>query len=249
MHNPSAITILTSFRKLVPVVTAVMMPLVLVSCAGMSAQQYAASQAIDRAERKGAAARGTQEKFQRDQRTTVNQGTAGGAILGALAGGIIGNQRGNAGAGALIGGLAGGLMGHQVGQNVANKKAAAVVVDVNLDVYIQEARSANRSARATVRSLRSQLSSLKSQVARAQASGDRAALSSAKSHLKIMQSQAAAAESSLDGAISRGSRQLNKAGTNHSQYESLSSGLGDATETRGQVESTRREISSLMNQI
>lgn len=241
--------ILTSFRKLVPYTTAVTMPLLFVSCAGMSPQQYAASQAIDRAERKGAIARGTQEKFQKDQRKTVTQGTAGGAILGALAGGIIGNQRGNAGAGALIGGLAGGLAGNVFGQGVANKKAAAVVVDVNLDVYIKDARDANRSARATVRSLRSQLSSLKSQVARARASGDQAALSSAKSQLRIMQSQASAEEKSLNGAISRGSRQLNKAGNKHPQFDSLSSNLGEATETRGQVESTKREISSLLNQI
>lgn len=240
---------LTFFRKLVPATTAMMIPLFFVSCAGMSAQQYAASQAIDRAERKGAIARGSQQKFQNDQRKTVTQGTAGGAILGALAGGIIGHQQGNAGAGALIGGLAGGLAGNAFGQGVANKKAAAVVVDVNLDVYIQEARSANRSAKATVRSLRGQLSSLKSQVARARASGDRAALSSAKSQLRIMQSQASSEEKSLDSAISRGSRQLNKAGTKHPQFDSLSNDLGEATETRGQVESTKREIASLLNQI
>lgn len=240
---------LTSFRKYVPVTAAALIPFCFASCTTMTANQYEAGRAIDRAERRGAVAQGTQEKFQRDQRNTVNQGTAGGAILGGILGGVIGHQRGNAGAGALIGGLAGGLAGNTFGRSVADKKAAAVVVDVNLDVYIQDARNANRSARATVRSLRGQLSSLRSKVARAKASNDRAALSSAKAQLRIMESQASSEQKSLDRAIGSGSRQLNKVGSKHSQYKELSSGVSSATETRGEVESTKREIASLLNQI
>lgn len=241
--------LLTFFRKLVPVTAAAVLPFVFASCAGMSADRMAATDAVARAERKGAIAPGSQQKFQRDQDNTVTQGTVGGALLGALAGGIIGNQSGRAGEGALIGGLAGGFMGNTFGRGVADKKARAVVVDVNLDSYIQDARKANQSARATVRSLRGQLATLRTKVARAKASGDRAALRDAKSQLRIMESQASSEANNLNRAITSGSKQLNKAGSKHPQFQSLSNGIGDATQTRGQVESTRREIASLMNQI
>lgn len=240
---------LANLRKMAPVTAASLIPFVFASCTGMSADQYAASQAIDRAERKGAVAQGTQEKFQRDQQNTVTQGTVGGAVLGGVLGGVIGHQSGNAGAGAAIGALGGGLAGNTFGRSVADKKARAVVVDVNLDVYIKEARDANRSARATVRSLRGQLASLKTKVAKAKASGDRATLASAKSQLRIMESQASAEQKSLDRAISSGTKQLNKAGSGHKQFGELSSGVSSATETRGEVESTKREIASLLNQI
>lgn len=240
---------LAFFRKLVPVTAAALIPFCFASCAGMSADQYAASSAIDRAERKGAVAQGTQQKFQRDQRNTVNQGTAGGAILGGILGGVIGHQQGNAGAGALIGALGGGLAGNTFGRSVADKKARAVVVDVNLDSYIKDARDANRSARATVRSLNGQLAKLRNQVARAKASNDRATLSAARKQLSSMQNQVRIEERNLNSAISSGNTQLRKAGSGHSQYRELSSGVSSATETRGEVESTKREIASLLNQI
>lgn len=240
---------LTTFRRLVPVTAAAVLPFCFASCAGMSDERYAASEAIDRAERKGAVAPGTQQKFQRDQDNTVAQGTVGGAVLGGILGGVIGHQRGNTGAGAAIGAVGGGLLGNTYGRSVADRKAAAVVVDVNLDVYIQEAREANRSAKATVRNLRGQLAGLRKQVTQAKARGDRAALVSARTQLRTMQNQANVEERNLDRAIGSGTRQLNKAGRGHPQFQGLSSGVSSATETRGEVESTKREIASLLNQI
>ncbi len=209
----------------------------------------AAGASVADAERRGAVAPGSSERFRKDQRNTRAQGTFAGAGLGALAGAIIGNQRGQAGRGALIGGVLGGLGGLAAGNAVADRKAAAVMTDVSYDVQIQDAAAANRSARAKVRSLRSQLATLQRQIASARAANDARALTRARTQLRQMSAEADREEVQLNSAISSASRARSSAGRSHPQFSGLNRGITEATEARSEVEGTRREIASLLNQI
>jgi len=184
-------------------------------------------------------------KFQADQNRTVNQGTAGGALLGGIGGALLQRQLGPAGW--LIGAAVGGLVGNQVGQGVAKKKADAQNIDSQYDGAIKSALAANKSARRSVDSLRSQLATLKSRANKAKASGDANEIKKVKDDLRALDGNYLAAIKVVDGNVSTGQKLAKQAGSGNKQYADVTSGVSSQQQLRKQAETDRREIASLLN--
>jgi outer membrane lipoprotein SlyB len=236
-------TMLTSLmKKAAPAIAAILIPCTMSSCmspALLMAQQGAHGSI---AKRGGNAA--DQQRFAKDQRNTVLQGTGVGALLGAGLGAALGGGRG-----AAYGALIGAALGNQFGQSVAMKKALAQTTEANLDAAINEASRKNAAARQRVSSLRSQLATYKARINKARASNDARELARIKTDLGKLDNQIAGEVNDMDGDIGMQRQLVTKVGSGNTRYARLNSGLRESTENRNALESERRQVASLMNSL
>ena len=232
-------------KKATPYVVAIALPCLLNSCVGpgLMAMQGNALGAI--ANRGGGADQ--QNKFRQDQANTVNQGTAAGAGIGALAGGLLAQRFGIAGV--LAGAVIGGAIGNAVGQNVAMKKALAQTTEANLDACINASIKENRRAQGRINDLRNQLATYKTKISNARAKNDTRALAGYKKELQTLDNSYAGEIKNLNTGIGLQDQVAAKAGAGNSRYAKLSSTNTELKQSRGQLESDRREVASLMNSL
>ncbi len=238
-------TTLAFMKKATPYVVAILLPCMLSSCvgAGLMAAQGGALGAI--ANRGGGAQQ--QGRFMNDQNRTVSQGTAGGALVGGAAGMLLQRQFGLAGV--LAGALIGAAAGNAIGQHVAMKKALAQTTEANLDACIQESIKENRKAQGQINDLRQKLANIKKGISNARAKNDTRALAGYKKDLQSLHGSYAGPIKTVDEGINVQSQVLTKAGSGNSRYAGLNNSLTELKQSRGQLESDRREVASLMNSL
>lgn len=235
-------SILSLTRKSVPVIAAILFPCMLSSCVdpALQAQQSSAHRAIDKRGGTGA----EHEKFQKDQRNTMLQGTGLGAVLGAGAGYLLGDTRG-----ALAGALIGGALGNKFGQSVAMKKATAQTTEANLDASIKDALAANARANARVGALRKELASYKTRISAARARNDTRELARIKGELNTLHKSVGQDVASQDQSIGRQQKLISQVPSSNSKYAKLNTTLRASSESRSALESERKQIASLMNSL
>ena len=238
-------TTLAFMKKATPYVVAIVLPCLLNSCVGpgLMAAQGGALGAI--ANRGGGAQQ--QGRFMNDQNRTVNQGTAGGALVGGAAGLLLQRQFGIAGV--LAGALIGAAAGKALGQHVAMKKALAQTSEANLDACVQESIQENRRAQSQINDLRLKLANIKKGISNARAKNDTRALAGYKKDLQSLHGSYAGPIKSMDEGIGVQGQVLAKAGKGNSRYAELNNSLTQMKQSRSQLESDRREVASLMSHL
>ncbi len=183
-----------------------------------------------------------------DGRRTRTEGALAGSVLGALAGAGIGALTGKgSGAiltGAAVGAAAGGAGGYAYGSNVANKKARYAYTEKMLDERINEARAANRRARAYNSSLSSQISRLRSEVASAKSSGNTRLLQQKKAEIRQLQNESSKELKKLDNQINAQQEVLTQANSPGLKQEVIS-----LRKTRGTMSSNYDRLASLNREI
>jgi len=230
-------------KKAVPLLTALILPLLVSSCANPALLMAQSGALGSIAKRGGGAAE--QDKFKKDQRNTQLQGTGLGALLGAGAGLALGGDW----QGALVGAAIGGLIGNQFGQHVAMKKALAQQSEANLDAAIKESLADNAAAQKRVTSLRSQLATYKQRISAARAQNNARELAKIKGELKSLDSTVAGEVSSYDKGIGMQRQIVAKVPSSNTKYAKLNTTLRQSTESRNALESQRKQIASLMNSL
>lgn len=188
---------------------------------GLKQAQSGAQQAI--AKRGGTPAE--QEKFAKDQKKTMLQGTGLGAVLGAGAGYALGGARG-----ALAGAVLGGLIGNRGGQHVAMKKALAQTSEANLDACISEAGSENAATKRWIAALNHKLVDYKKRAATARALNDRKELARIDRELKALDKQVAGEVKDYAANVELQRQLIAKLPSSHSMFARLNRTLNQSVE-------------------
>lgn len=238
-------TTLALFKKVAPVLTAILIPCLATSCAlpALAAAQASAHQAISK---KGGTA-ADHQKLDNDQQKTVAQGTGLGAGIGLATTLALGNRLGPWGQIAVMGGSI--LAGNLLGQYVARKKALAQTTEANLDAAIKESLNENAAAKKRVSSLQTQLANYKKRIAAARAQGNTAEITKIKGELTALDKKVGGEVATYDKGISVQKQIVTKVGSSNTKYAKLNSTLKDSTESRNALESQRKQIASLMNSL
>lgn len=182
--------------------------------------------------------------IQDDGTRTRTEGALAGTGIGALAGGIIGHQSGRGVEGALLGAAVGGLAGLAYGNHVANKKSNYASHEKWLDACIANATKVNNNAVAYNNRLSSRITSLRSQIASAKASGNKSELRKLKTSVAQLRRETSQQVKIVDTEIKAQNGVVSETGSS-----SLRSRVNNLQSTRSSLKNNEERLADLGNQI